>query len=459
MRVRGSYRDPSGHVFTNEGAIYRQVNLSYQEHYDFLMDSGLYDDLASLGLMVRHQVVGHGAEESSDVYKILKPEPVPFISYPYEWSFSQLKDAALTTLQIQSRALEFGMTLKDSSAYNIQFLHGKPVLIDTLSFQTYREGDPWVAYKQFCQHFLAPLALASYGHIGTSRLLQVFIDGFPLGLAHSLLPFRTRFRPSMQIHIHMHSRFQDKFANRTDAKNRREGSFKRNAFLGLLDSLRSAVQSLSWHPGKTEWLDYYEDEPYAKAASDHKARLLTGFLEEVKPHSVWDFGSNTGHFSRIASDMGIQTVAFDQDPAAVEENYKTSVNRNEANLLPLVLDLAVPSPKIGWANSERMDLVERGPADMLFALALVHHLAISGNVPLEMIAEFFGKLCNWAVIEFVPKEDGQLQRLLATREDVFPSYTQEHFESEFSRFFEIKSVHRIVESQRTLYLMRVRQSR
>ena len=171
---------------------------------------------------------------------------------------------------------------------------------------------------------------------------------------------------------------------------------------------------------------------------------------------MWDLGSNTGFFSRIASDMGIQTLAFDQDPASVERNYRTSVSRKEANLLPLVLDLANPSPKIGWANGERMDLVDRGPADMLFALALVHHLAIAGNVPLGMIAEFFSKLCSRAVVEFVAKGDPKAARLLATREDIFPTYTQDDFETEFSRFFEIISVHRITDSQRTIYLMRAR---
>lgn len=388
------------------------------------------------------------------MYKILKPEVMPFISYPYEWSFSQLKDAALTTLEIQKKALDFGMTLKDASAYNIQFLRGRPVLIDTLSFQAYREGLPWVAYRQFCQHFLAPIALISYRHVEMGRLSRNYIDGIPLELARSLLPMRTRLVPSMQIHIHLHAKLQSKSGHSADIKKSHKGSFSLRAFRGLVDSLESAVNKLRWKPIGTEWVDYYDDDSYTPEALDSKIEAVKGFLDAVKPETLWDLGGNTGLFSRLASNMGVQTISFDMDPAAVERSYLTSRTQNETMLLPLILDLSNPSPKIGWANMERMDLPDRGPKDMLFALALIHHLVISGNVPLGMIAEFFRKLCEWAVIEFVPKSDKKVMQLLATREDVFTNYTQEDFERTFSTFFDIRSVTKLVNSERTLYLMR-----
>ena len=454
MRLPSSYRDPSGFIFSKEGVIYRQVNLLYQDDYDFLMGSGLYDDLVNSGLLIHHTELEEFPDMSPGGYKIIRPDLIPFISYPYEWSFSQLKDAALTTLQVQKKALEFGMTLKDANAYNIQFLRGKPVLIDTLSFQTYQEGTPWIAYRQFCQHFLAPLALASYRRIWMGQLLQVHLDGIPLELTSSLLPARTRFKPSLQIHIHFHSRFQGNAPKQTKGQISSKRGFGRKAFLGLIDSLESAVKGLKWQPLKTEWAAYYDGDSYTQTAFDHKVQVVTGFLNETNPMSVWDMGSNTGQFARIAGDMGIPTIAFDQDPASVEKNYLTSVNRQEDNVLPLVVDLSIPSPGIGWANSERMDLVERGPADMLMALALIHHLAIARNVPLDMIGEFFRKLCKWAVIEFVPKSDKKVALLLANREDIFSNYTQNNFEIEFSRYFEIKSAQRIADSERTLYLMR-----
>lgn len=454
MRVPGSFRDPSGHIFIREGVVLRQVDLSYQEHYDFLINSGLYDELIGSGLLVPHEEVDLDGAQSATGYRVLKPQPVPFISYPYDWCFSQLKDAALTTLEIQKTAFEFGMTLKDASAYNIQFLNGRPVLIDTLSFEKYRQGTPWVAYRQFCQHFLAPLALISYGHSGLGQLSRIYIDGVPLGLASSLLPMRTRLKPSIQAHIHLHARFQERFADKADAIDEYSGTFKPRSFLGLIDSLEGGVKGLRWQPHKTEWVNYYDDNSYTQTALSSKVAIVSGFLNEVKPKSVWDLGANTGLFSRLASDQGIETISFDRDPATVEVNYRETIVRNEANLLPLILDLTNPSPGIGWANRERMELAERGPADMVFALAVIHHLAISENIPIHMIAEYFSALCNWAIVEFVPKSDQQLIRMLATREDIFPAYTEKDFEREFEIFFDIKAVERIEDSQRTLYLMR-----
>lgn len=454
MRVPSSFRDPSGSVFVRDGVVFRQVNSSYQEQYDHLMGSGLHDALVSSVLLVRHEEIATDPSMGGGIYKILQPGQIPFISYPYEWGFSQLKDAALTTLQVLKKALEFGMTLKDSSAYNIQFLKGQPIFIDLLSFQKYHEGEPWIAYRQFCQHFLAPLALMAYKHVGAGQLSRIHMDGIPLDLASSLLPVRTQLKPSMQIHIHLHSRLQKKFASKRDANIRRQGSFKLRSFLGLIDGLESAVKQLRWRPARTDWIGYYDNDAYAPEALASKIEIVTGFLKEAKPDTVWDFGANTGKFGRLASDMGISTVSFDHDPAVVERSYSTMVSRGETKFLPLLLDLTNPSPGIGWANRERMDLSERGPVDMLFALALVHHLAIANNVPLGMIAEFFGKLCLWAVIEFVPKMDEQVERLLETRDDIFPTYTIGNFETEFGQFFDIRSKQKIIGTERTLYLMR-----
>jgi hypothetical protein len=248
-RPPGSFRDPSGSIFSEQGLIFRTVKHGYRDQYDHLIDSGLYDELAQSALLVRHEEVDTESWRTLDVYKVLKPEVIPFVSYPYEWSFSQLKDAALSTLDVQKKALEFGMSLKDSSAYNIQFLRSRPIHIDTLSFEKYQQGEPWVAYRQFCQHFLAPLALMSYKHIGAGQLSRVYIDGVPLDLASALLPKRTQLRPAMQMHIHLHGRLQKKFAAKTDVNIRRQGSFGLHAFQDLIDSLESGVKGLRWRSG------------------------------------------------------------------------------------------------------------------------------------------------------------------------------------------------------------------
>ena len=454
LTVAGSFRDPSGFVFSKEGLVYRQINRSYQEDYDQLMSSGLYEELVADDLLLPHSEVGLEYAVTDDAYKVIEPEQVAFISYPYEWCFSQLKQAALLTLDVQTRAFDHGMSLKDSSAYNIQFHDGKPTFIDTLSFEKYREGRPWTPYRQFCQHFLAPLALMSYVDIRLHRLLRVHLDGIPLDLASRLLPVRTWVNFGLLSHVHMHAKAQERFADKavSSSDGRRVG---RTAFLGLIDGLRSAVNKLKWRPGGTEWHDYYAISNYSDAALESKKELVASMLSDVTPApaSVWDLGANTGLFSRIASDRGIRTVSFDVDPAAVEENYRQMVEHRERNILPLVLDLTNPSPGIGWENRERMPLHRRGPADIVLALALIHHLAISNNLPFRKIAHFFDQVCRSLIIEFVPKSDSQVQKLLATREDIFSEYEQGAFEREFGEFFEIRRSEVIPGTDRVLYLM------
>ena len=450
-RISGSFRDPSGFVFVRDGTLYRQVNRSYEPNYRKLMESGLYEELTGKGLLIPHTEAETDPAELLTAFKILKPEPISFISYPYEWSFAQLKDAALLTLRIQATALSYGMSLKDSSAYNIQFHQGRPVLIDSLSLEWHEEGEPWVAYRQFCQHFLAPLALAAFTEVHLSRLSQTYLDGIPLDHASRLLPFRSRLRLSLLTHIHLHARTQKHFEGKTVSTRRR---ISRTGLVGIIDHLRSAVRRLEWKPGKTVWASYYQETNYSQQALEHKKRIVEGFLDRTAPSGVWDLGANTGLFSRIASKKGIPTVAFDSDPAAVQANYLNCREEGERNLLPLLMDLTNPSPSIGWLHQERLSFLDRAPIDTALALALVHHLAISNNVPITGIAHFFSLLCKVLIIEFVPKQDFQVQRMLAMRKDVFEGYNQKTFEEEFERRFSILESVPIRDSERILYLMR-----
>ena len=449
-----SFRDPSGFVFRREGILYRQVNRSFQESFDALLSSGLYDALTGDGLLIPHEEAGEPATD--EAYRVLRPEPIPFVSFPYEWSFSQLKDAALATLRIQSLALDHGMTLRDASAYNIQFRDGRPIFIDTLSFEPWTEGQPWVAYRQFCQHFLAPLALAAFADIRLLQLLRTNIDGVPLDLAARLLPGAARRRLGIRLHVVAHAKSQRRHQGDAEAPSRGR-SFSMRAFRGLLDNLTSTVRALSWSPGRTTWSSYYEEaDHYSDEAFERKRSLVDRFIGETSPASVWDLGGNIGVFARIASERGIPTVCFDLDEAAVEANYRRVREQAERHLLPLVLDLTNPSPALGWAGAERPSLAQRGPVDLALALALVHHLAIGNNVPLQRIAAYFADLCEGLVIEFVPKEDEKVRTLLATREDVFPDYTEEGFERAFEERFAIGSKEPIEGSARTLYLMKRR---
>lgn len=448
-----SFRDPSGFVYRDEEQIYRQVNQAYREQYDCFIESGLYSSLVEAGRLVKHdEINGQELAQTESVYKVIQPEVVPFISYPYEWSFSQLKEAAVLTLAVQQQALAHGMWLKDASAYNVQFVHGQPVFIDTLSFEKYIEGTPWVAYRQFCQHFLCPLALMSYVDIRFGQLLKVYIDGIPIDLASRSLPAKTWIKWSLLAHVHLHASAQQKHAD--DSATVNKGSLSKQRLSALVESLKSSISKLHWKATGTEWRDYYDHTNYSQRSAEHKATIIEEYLERENPQTLWDLGANTGSYSRIASRKGIAVISFDVDPGAVDANYVECRRSEDSNLLPLLLDLTNPSPAIGWNNSERMTLIERGPADMVFALALIHHLAISNNVPFSMIADFFSRICRTLVIEFVPKTDSQVQRLLATRTDIFDQYNRESFESVFSEYFRIEHSVAIRDSDRVMYLMR-----
>lgn len=449
-RIPSSFRDPNGYLFAYDGKIYRHISHLYRGDYDHLVESGLYDTLVKAKMLVPHSTASSKLAPS-DAYKVIQPEYIPFISYPYEWCFSQLKDAALLTLEIQKIALEHGMTLKDSSAYNIQFLRGRPILIDTLSFERYQEGDPWVAYRQFCQHFLAPLALMSYRDVRLSQLFRVYIDGAPLDLASALLPFRSRFRFSLLTHIHIHAKAQKRYAG--ESVKRRNRKVPRRSMFGLIDNLKAAVSGLRWELPKTEWGDYYEETNYSSAGMRHKEQLVSEYVDTINPDVVWDLGANTGEFSRIAAEKGALTISFDLDAAAVEKNYRIATQDGDSNVLPLVIDLTNPSPAIGWGNEERSSFPQRGPVDAVLALALVHHLAISNNVPFAMIAGFFASICRSLIVEFVPKSDSQVKRLLSTRKDIFTEYDRGCFEAAFGEYFTIDDSALISESGRVLYRM------
>lgn len=455
--VPGSFRDPSGFVFVKNDVIYRQVNKSYSEDFDCLMTSGLYDSLVSSGLIVKHEDVSDDFNLSDGAYKILRPDQVDFISYPYEWCFSQLKDAALTTLQIQAMAIERDMTLKDCSAYNLQFTNEGVKFIDILSFERYVEGNAWEAYKQFCQHFLNPLLIIAYTDVRLAKLSSVYIDGIELDISSKLLPVWTWFKPSILIHIHLHSMIQKRYSYNNKVSTNvlhytKKKHFSKTSMKALVDNLTSMIQALRWKHGSSSW-SAYNSESYNTDAFTHKKQLVEQYLGFINPTTVFDLGANVGLFSRVAAKTASKTVSFDMDPVCVEMNYLKCKEEKLYHLLPLVLDLANPSPSIGWENIERMSFMDRALADTVIALALIHHLIISNNVPLSKLSKFFKQICRYLIIEFVPKDDPMSQNLLTLRKDIFLDYTQDIFEAEMLKYFKIVKSQSIKSSKRTIYLM------
>jgi len=462
-RNPGSFRDPAGFVFSRDARLYRQVNAGYEQAYVRLRESGLYEALTRAGLLVASEEVALRIDDAPPAFAVLAPQPIEFISYPFEWCFSQLKAAALLTLDIQTQALERGLVLRDASAYNVQFIGTRPLFIDTLSFGVLAEDEPWVAYRQFCQHFLAPLALIASVDPSLGQLSRVHLDGVPLDLARRLLPTRRRWRPGILIHLAMHARSAAKAPVDADRATRARpvGRMGKTALLALADSLRRTVQTLQWNPPDTLWSSYRQHANYSARGDAHKRQLVGDALARLCDATarplVWDLGANDGVYSRLAVDAGARVISFDLDPVVVEHHFRACRTEPSLPILPLVQDLTNPTPALGWHHAERPSLLDRGPADVALALALVHHLVISGGVPLGAVARFFAAACRRAIVEFVPKTDSQVVRMLSLREDTFADYTKDGFERAFEPAFRTLSCAQIGDSERWLYVLERRQ--
>jgi ribosomal protein L11 methylase PrmA len=448
-RLGGSFRDPSGFVFKSGDQLMRQINFVYQDNYDFLISSGLYSRLTKDGLLVEHEELRK--EGIKNCYLTISPNIIPFISYPYEWSFSQLRDAALLTLNIQKIALEHSMTLKDASAYNIQFVGSNPIFIDTLSFERYKEDRPWVAYRQFVEHFLAPLLLMSYLDVKIHKLQSQYINGLPLDLVSSLLPLRSYFSFAIVSHVHAHARMQKRFSEQPSPKADRR--LKKFSLLALIDNLHSFVSSLSIKKNTSHWQKYYSDTNYSEEAFTAKEKIVLAIVNKVKPKFIWDIGCNTGRFSFLAASEQSYVVSMDADFNSVEVLSTKIKQEKHLSILPLVIDFCNPTPAIGWNLVERHSLFERGPADLVMALALIHHLAIGNNVPFSEIAKSFAQIAKKLIVEFVPKTDSQVVRLLQSRADIFPDYNEQRFIACMEQEFVIDSRETIPGSERVIFYM------
>lgn len=460
-RIGSSFRDPSGFLFTRDGVLLRQVQERYRRHYELLKSSGLYDALVNAELMVPHEERPVSEAAAPGAAFVLQPEWIPFISMPYEWSFGQRRAAALLTLRVQELAMTHGMTLKDASAFNVQFRGVKPVFLDTLSFEALVEGEPWVAYRQFCQHFLAPLALQSRVDIRLGHLLRQHLDGVPLDLASKLLSRWSWLSPAMLLHVHLHARSiaqhaatEGEAAEIAERAKIAKARVSKRGLEGLVSHLKGAVEGMTWKPAGTEWGAYEETHNYDASGRQAKHSLVANFVTRANATRVLDLGANAGEYSRVARGAGATlVVAADGDPVAVERAFNRFTESGERGIHPLWVDLTNPSPSQGWDHSEWPSLAKRGPFDAVMALALVHHLAIGNNVPLDGVAAMLARLGRSVIIEWVPKTDPQAQRLLSAREDIFDRYSEVELRAAFERVGLREHVSEPVrDSGRTLFL-------
>ena len=237
-RHPASFKDPSGFIFEADGKIYRQVNEVYSREYDLLMSSGLYKELTDKQWLVSHQEIDQNFTGPSEWYKTLLPEQVEAVTYAYEWCFEELKDAALLTLQILRTSLDYGMIIKDATPFNIQFHKGRPVFIDTLSFEKYDPLQPWVAYRQFCQHFLFPLYLEYYLKADLQKTMTTYVDGIPVDITSKLLPFKSSLSLGVWLHVYTQNTFRHSKSSKAE-----QIRFNKKKLLSLISHLESIIRN------------------------------------------------------------------------------------------------------------------------------------------------------------------------------------------------------------------------
>lgn len=446
-----SYRDPSGFIFSRDQVIYRQVNTCYAADFEHLIRSGLYDKLVSKKLLIPHRSIDQNLTGDSRWYTTLQPEPIPLISYPWEWSFDMLKDAALLSLSLAKEAMNNGMMLKDATPFNIQWWQGQLIFIDTLSFEKYNEQEPWIAYRQFCEQFLGPLLLMHYRQLPMQQLSLAWPEGLPLELISALLPRRSRFSLHCYLHIHLNA----KISRKNSGKKPGMIHFSRQKMLNLLNSLEILVRKCNLKPAKSTWSGYYAEASGRDNYLNEKKKIIADWVGQInRPLTAADLGANTGEFSWICAGLNIPVLATDADPYCINQLYLAIRDKAEKSIQPLITDLANPAPSLGFNLAERDSFTSRLQAGLCMALALIHHLAIGRNIPLPMIAGYFAQLCNRKlIIEFIPKTDPMLQKLLQGKKDIYPDYSGEGFEKAFLPYFSITDQVQVADSGRVLYLM------
>jgi hypothetical protein len=464
----GSFRDRQSRVLEVEGRIVRLLSPSGWEEWRALAGSGLLERLVADRLVpgTRETAIPAGAATllPDGVAGALEHDRVPFVSYPYEWSFSMLREAARVQLEVLVRALAAGFALKDASAYNLQWSGGRAQLIDLGSFERRVEGEPWVGYLQFCQLFLYPLLLTAYRDVPFQPWLRGALEGITPEQCRRLLRGRDLLRPGVAADVVLQAQLVSRAADARRSLRQElrgagnEGGMSAAMVRRNLERLQRIVDGLQWRRASSAWSRYADDCHYADADREAKRALVERAGRRRPRARVWDLGANTGEYARLVAPHAGLVVAMDRDHLAVDLLFRRLRDEGPANVLPLVVDLLDPSPGIGWRGRERRPLEDRGRPDLVLALALLHHLVIGGNLPLREVITWLADLGADAVVEMVTKDDPMARRLLLNKDDQYGDYTPEAFERLASERFRIVERLPLAAGTRILYELEARRS-
>lgn len=454
--VGGSFRDRMGRVYRVEDRVVRGLRQAALDDFRALERTAFYARHRDAGTIVGTRVLEAGEVPLDDAQRdawdgFLEHDCVPVVTYPYEWTASMLRAAALLQLDLLEDALAEDFTLKDATPYNIQFVDGRPVFIDIGSFEPLSAGQPWAGYRQFCELFLFPLLLQCYKGLDFQPLLRARIDGVDLQQANRLLGLRDRFRKGVASHVWLQSKLDQRFSatERTVKSDLKAAGFNKELILANVRKLKKLIRGLSWSHGRTEWGNYAETHNYTEADHDQKAGFVDRSLAGRRRGLLWDMGSNQGQFSRIAAGHCDQVLALDVDHPSLDRLFLE--DDRPANVLPLLQNVLDPSPNWGWRQQERTDLVRRARPDAILALAVIHHVVITGHVPLDDFVAWLAELTPELIIEFVDRSDDKVQTLLRNKDDDYLDYDLEPFEAALERHFAVQDRLVLGSGKRFLY--------
>ena len=452
-----SFRDPEGKVIELEGRIYRTLSKVARERLERFESDSHLQALAETELHVPSRLLPtseSGLDPAQFGDKIVAHERLEVVTYPYEWSFEMLRQAALVTLDLLDWCLDRQLILKDATAYNVALHKGRMTFIDLLSIDDYRDGQLWDGYSQFCRELLFPLMLTAYKEVDFQPWFRGSMAGIEARELASFMTLRDRVRPGVFKHVVLQS-WIDKRYGKEDlsvTSMAKEASLPMAAIRGNVAGLRKVIAGMTSKASASIWKDYVDTHSYSQAEEEQKAAFVASSLEQAEPRRVIDLGANTGYYSRIAARHADLVVAAEADAACVDVIFRSLDGSDEgAKIVPLVLDITNPSPALGWRLKERRSLSERLSTDYFLALALIHHLCIARNIPLDQFVDSLASFGRAGVVEWVDKSDDMVVRMLRNRRDVFDDYDRETFEACLARHFRIESRQESHGGKRCLY--------